>query len=383
MSPAGHALDRRLLALRTLHETVVLDLQELENDPAFALLAAATDRLDGATAAQAGPALATLADLGPGLAPLEDLIDWVGGLRSVERVDDERATELVAQLNSPCIAIADTPEAAPDVITPQDLLSSLDEAVSTLREVTVAVEEAWREVPGRVEAAMAEADRLARDFPSLEAAAAARTTLTMLPAHVVGDPLGAANELSEIETTLASATELATDMGRQRDALATATTTLDDIETAITEGREGLAASRAEIHQPRGLLDSIDDDVVTGERGLRPWLGRLERLVAASKIVLADKGIESWQALADQTLSTARQVAKANQRPVGRRHELLRLLEAAKVKASASGRGADPRVTDLAARADAALAIPCDLEDAQVRVDAYLDELRRQQRVPA
>jgi adenylosuccinate lyase len=148
-------------------------------------------------------------------------------------------------------------------------------------------------------------------------------------------------------------------------------------------GRDDLAASRAEIHQPRGLLDAVDEDVVTGERGLRPWLGRLERLVADGKTGLADKGIESWQALADQTLSTARQVAKANQRPVGRRHELLRLLEAAKVKAHASGRGADPRVTDLAKRADEALAVPCDLEDAQVKVDAYLDELRRQQRVPA
>jgi hypothetical protein len=383
VSPAGHALDRRLLALRTLHETVDTDLHELEVDPAFVLLAAATTRLDGATAALAGPALATLAELSPGLAPLEDLIEWVGSLRSVERVDDERATELVAQLNSPCIAIADTPDAEPDVLTPQDMLTRLDEAIATLREVTVAVEDAWRDVPGRVEAALAEADRLVRDFPGLHTAASARLTLTMLPARVVGDPLGAADELAEIETSLAELTELSADMGRQNEALANATATLAEIEDAIASGRDDLAASRAEIHQPRGLLDAVDEDVVVGERGLRPWLGRLERLVADGKTALAGKGIESWQALADQTLSTARQVAKANQRPVGRRHELLRLLEAAKVKAHASGRGTDPRVTDLAARADKALAVPCDLEDAQVKVDAYLDELRRQQRVPA
>jgi hypothetical protein len=97
-------------------------------------------------------------------------------------------------------------------------------------------------------------------------------------------------------------------------------------------------------------------------------------------VALAEKGLASWQALADQTLDAARQVAAANIRPAARREELQRLLGAAQVKARASDRADDPRVARLADQARRALLVPCDVDVAEDRVDAFIDALRRRPR---
>jgi hypothetical protein len=268
-------------------------------------------------------------------------------------------------------------------MAPQDLLDTLDEAVGPLRALVTEVDTAWHELPTRLERVTAEAERLALELPAFRSIAAARSTLADLPARVVHDPLGAADDLAQVQAALAGAQATRADVTRLGHTLKAATATLTEIESLIDEGRDALARSVAETHEPWGLLDPLDAGVLSGERGLRPWLARLERLVAEGRVALAEKGLASWRALADQTLDAARQVAAANIRPVARRHELQRLLGAAKVKARASGRADDPRVTQLADQAQQALLVPCDIDLAENRVDAYLDALRRKPRPPS
>jgi hypothetical protein len=412
MSPAAHALDRRLHALRAAHEGVTASLLELESEETYQVLTA-HDGLSGTTAAQARPALARVAELRPGLDLLGELLQWAGGLRNSTAMDDHRATELVSLLNSPSLVVpAPAAPAVPGLpgpagalgalgaagttatgpgpgqsggsgpgathtVAPQDLLDSLEQAVVPLRAVVTEVDSAWRELPLRLERVAAEAERLALELPAFRSVAIARATLADLPTRVVHDPLGAADDLGRVQSSLAAATGARTEVARLGRILQAATTTLTEIESLIDEGGAALGRCVAEIHEPWGLLDPIDPGVLAGERGLRPWLGRLERLVAAGDVGPAEKGLASWQALADQTLGTARQVAAANGRPVARRHELQRLLGAAVVKARASGRADDPRVVQLADQAHRALLVPCDIDQAEIRVDAYIDALRR------
>ena len=381
MSPAAHALDRRLHGLRAAQDALTTSLVELEAEETYQLLAARAG-LSGTTAGRARPALARVAELRPGLGLLDELLTWAGGLRNSNTMDDHRATELVSMLNSPSLVLP-TPAAGPRAtrtVAPRELLDTLDAAVVTLRSVVTDVDAAWNELPPRLERVNAEAERLALELPAFRSIATARSTLADLPARVVHDPLGVTGDLAQVQASLAAAQAARADVTRLGHSLKAATATLTEIESLIDEGRDALARSLAETHEPWGLLDPLDPEVLSGERGLRPWLARLERLVAEGQGALAEKGLASWRALADQTLDAARQVAAANIRPVARREELQRLLGAAKVKARASGRGDDPRVTQLADEAQRALLVPCDIDLAENRVDAYLDALRRKPR---
>ena len=188
MSPAAHALDRRLHSLRAGHDAVTTALGELEGDETYQLLAV-RGGLSGTTAARLRPALDRLVELRPGLPLLQELIEWASGLRSSTSMDDHRATELVSLLNSPSLVVP-LPSAGPQAtrtVAPQDLLDSLERAIEPLRGLVGDVADAWRSLPAQLEEATAEADRLAFDMPSVRSVADARTKLADLPPRVVHD----------------------------------------------------------------------------------------------------------------------------------------------------------------------------------------------------
>ncbi|HEY8544859.1 MAG TPA: hypothetical protein VIL36_07420 [Acidimicrobiales bacterium] len=372
MSPAAHALDRRLQELRSEHDEYVARIANLEADPTYVRLVGDAS-IGGVTAARVGPAAQALAELREPLAVLGQLIERVGAARGWGTLDDNVATALFAQLNSPTIGFP----SAPQGVTPHELLSMVRDACSALETVVVEVATIWHDLDLRLGDARSEAQRLAVARPGFRIVAAAREALDGLAEKAVTDPLGMADDLTTVESALATAVSAGDEVDRLSDVLAIARQTLAEIETLVGEGRNALALSRAEVTGIAGLLDPIDPEVITGERGLRPWLERLEALVARGDVALASKGLESWTALADKTLATAREVAEANARPTKRRRELRSLLRAARVKAGASGRAEDPLLTDLFRRADRALDVPCHLEVAEAEVEAYLVELRR------
>lgn len=374
MSPAAHALDRRLHGLRTAHEAVATSIHDLEAEGTYALLTAG-DRVSGTTASKARPALERVAGLRRGLEELDHMLEQVSVLRGTGIVDDHQAAELFALLNSPSILFPTEPRRA---VTPEALLTEIDQAFTPLREVVAEVDTAWRQFLPRLERVSEEADRLAAGLPGFRSVAAARTTLTALPDRVIDDPLGASEELARVETALAGAVDAGSKVAAMRTRLAAAAATIEELEATLASGHQALARTRALIVEPEGLLDPVDPEAVTGERGLRPWLARLERLVGEGEVPLVEKGLESWTATAERTLDAARQIAEANARPLQRRQELANLLRAARVKAGASGRSEDPWMAEVFDRAEQALhAVPCCLVTATSQVDVYLEELRR------
>ena len=386
MSPATHALDRRLYELRSAHDSVKASLAELDGVHIYALLVTGHG-FSGTSADLAGPAVARLTELPHAALPLDDLLAEVIGIRRGGQVDDRRAAELVAWINSPTMLVPPAGRRpgernlvpAPhgtEALSAQGVLQALDEAIAEMHEVIARIDAAWQGFAPRLDRVSAEANGLAAQLPGNRALAAVRAEVGLLATRVIGDPLGAIEVLDQAEAVLASAEDVRATSGPLQDRLVACRRTAADVESAIVSGRHGLDRSRAEFVAPAGMLAPLDAEVLTGERGLLPWLGRLERLVAEGEVTLATTGIDRWEALAGQTLAAARQVAEANVGPTTRRRELQGLLRAARVKAGASGRAEDPWTTELANRADAALAIPCDLAAAEAAVEAFVEDLR-------
>jgi len=371
MSPAAHALDRRLLELRSEHEALTTRLHDLETDATYARLLGG-EGMSGATADRLRPVHDRVAGLLPGLEHVGLVVDQVSAGRGGGMLTDDVATALFAQLNSPHIVLP----AAPGGLTAHGLLAEVGEALVELQAAVAEVGEVWARFPGRFDEVRAEADRLASTAPELRTVAAAGAALDGLGDRAGADPLGAADDLTTVESALSTAAGAVEEMGRLRDVVQGAGRTLAELDELMGEGSDALVRSRVELREPQGLLDPVDPDVLSGERGLRPWLARLESLVAGGEFGLAAKGLESWTALADKSLAAATAIAEANTRPLQRRRELRELLRAARVKAGASGRAEDPLMSQLARRADEALAAPCCLVTAESEVGAYLVELR-------
>jgi hypothetical protein len=382
VSPAIHVLDRRLDDLLSGQRALTADLADLEGDGTYALLASG-DRI---TATRARAALALIADLRQGFEPLDRLLAQVMVERRSGPLEDRTAAELVSILNGASLVVTATvpsdqpgepPVLATKAVAPQALLDDVEGAITTLRELVAEVDAAWQDFLPRLERVTADADELVAELPRHEAVATARRWLSALSSLVVTDPLGAIEGLAQVEAALAEAAAIRGDATRLHQALATAEATVTEVESVVAAGRTALDRCRVEFVDAPGLLAPLDDDVLTGDRGLRPWLARLERLVARGQVDHAEKGLQRWQGLADQVLVAGRQVVEANTGPTRRRRELQGLMRAALVKGGAAGRAEDPALTQLAGKAEKALDVPCDLRDAEACVGVYLAEVRR------
>jgi hypothetical protein len=378
---------RRLDELRAAREALVTKAEALEAEDTYVVLAA-SNWLTGVTAERVRLALARVAELWQGLGLLDDLIAQVEEALGEPHVDNRQARlmELVCGpsiVMAPAQSLADNaaPPAGPDApsrrrLTPGELLRSLENVLTPARDVVAQVDAAWRALVPRLDRVKVDAERLAGELPGLKPLTAARALLDALPDRIVEDPLGADDELTKIEWTVACAARARVEVARLREAVADCGRTLADLERLLAEGREAFDRSRTEIVGPEGLLEPVDPDVMSREPGLRPWLARLEQLVLEGDVSRAGAGLDRWQALANETMVVARQVAEVNARPWRRHRELQGLLRAARVKAGAMGRAEDLRVTELAARAMRSLSVPCDLLAAESAVEAFLEELR-------
>jgi hypothetical protein len=386
VSVGVHEFRRRLDELRAAREALVAEAEALEAEDTYVVLAA-SNWLTGITAERVGLALARVAELWQSLGLLDDLIARVDEALGEPHVDNRQA-RLLALVCGPSIVMAPgrsladdaAPQAGSDAsprrFTPGELLRSLENVLTPARDVVAQVDAAWRALVPRLDRVKVDAERLAGELPGLKALAGARALLDALPDRIVEDPLGADDELTKIEWTVACAARVRVEVGRLREAVADGGRTLADLERLVAEGREAFDRSRTEIVSPEGLLEPVDPDVMGREPGLRPWLARLEQLVLEGDVSRAGAGLDCWRALADETMVVARQVAEVNARPWRRHRELQGLLRAARVKAGAMGRAEDLRVTELAARAMRSLAVPCDLPAAESAVEAFLEELR-------
>lgn len=383
-----HALDRRLRELRTAQYALASTVQALEADATYLLLTGGG--LTGVTAERVRPAVAPVEDVWRGLSLLDDLLSGIEAHLNQGDVDDHAAARLMADLNGPSIAVGPGPQhavgGAPRLgspsspgqsLAPDALLAMLTHELTPTRQIMAEVDAARRELLPRLDRLTTEARHLATELPGHRPLTELVAAIDALPHHIEADPLGAVEELTRLESTLAGVAVARAELAHVSEEIARAARTFAELEDVLAEGRDAFDRTRIEITNPDGLLEPVRPDVLHGEPGLRPWLARLERLVNEGNASRAQAGLASWRALADQTLAVAREVAEANARPWRRRRELHGLLQAARVKAGAVGRAEDPLVTELAGRAMRSLDVPCDLQAAATAIDVLLEGLRR------
>ncbi|MGH9243332.1 MAG: hypothetical protein ACRD29_03250 [Acidimicrobiales bacterium] len=157
------------------------------------------------------------------------------------------------------------------------------------------------------------------------------------------------------------------------DALAAARAQLEDLAALAVEGQEALAATRAKVARPTGLLRPLHEATLDdGDRALSPWLRRLEKLAEAGEWRPAATGLERWRTVADGWEANARKIVEANRAPVRRRNELRGLLDGYRAKAEAQGRSEDPALADLHRQARSLLhTAPADIEASDAVVREY------------
>ena len=161
-------------------------------------------------------------------------------------------------------------------------------------------------------------------------------------------------------------------------ALEAAWSQLEEIRRLVAHGAQAQAQAREKVSKSEELCEPLDPaGLERGDRGLQPWLTRIDEQAAAGSWQAAAAGLEQWQRLAARWLTSARHVLDVNRHPVVRRNELRGLLQASQARAAASGLAEDLRLTGLAGAADEALhRAPCDLELAEASVRAYVTALR-------
>jgi hypothetical protein len=204
---------------------------------------------------------------------------------------------------------------------------------------------------------------------------ALHSALDRCEAAVADDPAGEHN-LGELDRLVAEARDRIETLERHRDevprSLASAAVRLRDLEALIAQGSEAYARARDRISSQEGLLQPLDLDA-EGDRGLRPWLARLEQQVEAGASEASFNGLVAWHKTADEWFANAKRVADANAAPVGHRNELRGLLDAFRAKAGAHGRDEDPELDKLySAAKDALYTAPCDLSAAESIVREYV-----------
>lgn len=307
---------------------------------------------------------------------------WAAYTAARERVD--RARELVdgrnwdaarAELASP----VDVPEAPPHDDVPE-LVGLIADTAKAVLEVALLVAPRIGEhlsvlSQARTRLGAVEEDAALVGLSHDAALLAARAAVNDAFDAVSVDPLAAdpAAALAAVDAAHDLVEEAHEDLKRLPERLGQADRFLLELEVLITAGRSALDTAREKIHDPQGLLVPLASDVLTqGPQALRPWLDRLSRAAAEGDNRAALVGMRSWERMARQVRDRAERIVRANVAAVARRDELRGLVGALQAKAAASGLAEDAQAQALYDAAREVLWVaPCDLQEAEGRVDDY------------
>ena len=322
-------------------------LVRLDTDPTVLLARDATD-LRGRSAQAASAVTSGLAELWQRYPAVKDEVDALDA--AVRDGDEEACRRAVARLPA---AVEELDRTASEVAATaddlggrwRDLVVRVDRVAAAVRRLTERAQELGLVGDPSVATAVRVADDLAR--------------------RAVQDPLGTDPVPTEAAVDLAD--DRIDDLVRRRSLLpgevADARALLAELEALVPEGRRALDEARAKVADPIGLVEPLDPSLLDrGDLALRPWLARLEGLVASSEWPAAASGIDNWRTTARAWLARARSVVDANRGPVEHRNRLRGLLEAYRAKATATGLAEDESLAKAYADArDALYARPCDV----------------------
>jgi hypothetical protein len=364
-------LDARLDEFGRLVAACRQTLLAIENDPTYLVVRAAAPT--GVTAQQAGTLLEGLPDTWSHLASVEAVL---GEAReALSHRNPSHAHQLLA---GPSVMWA-MRDGAMRQFTVNESLTALSDQLTNARDRLIAIETAWTSTLPHLEADRKELDKLelvASDLASghMNELAGLRQRLDAAITGMRNDPLGA-QHVDRIGTDLARLRAVLGDLRVRRDQLpariTAARSSLQIIAATIVRGREAHTEASTKLVNPAGLLPPVPDTAVTGPDGLA---SRLDRLSAGAASTWRQRSgeLDSWMTSADELLTQAKRVERANAEPIARRDELRGRLTAYHAKALATGRVEDAHLVDLYdAACQRLFATPADIRLAARAVLAY------------
>jgi hypothetical protein len=397
-TPPLHYLDTVLAYHEAALASVELNLVDLENDPTYALVKAASFR--GATAQKVDDALRGLAEIWQQASIYRKAVTAARAQRDdLGMFPANRLPALDYTLRGPSILLTatDVPVLQRSLtgrarnqreISFEDLLAQMTATFASGRDAIAAVEAAWSGLLPRWSKLRARADRTLVQAGGLgldhdASIVHVRSLLGNVGDHFNADPLGASQQVDALEQALAP-------LERRVAALSTERATIQVRLRAANDNLHTLRAAIAEgAHARQRTLELISCDPATlrypvdasgldrPPNGLASWLLRLVELTHEGQWDDCSAGLDHWEKMLATWERAAAEVLAVNRAPLAQRDELRGLLEAVSAKAAHVGFAEEPVLSRLAHDARGVLyQAPCDITRAAALVQDYVQRAR-------
>jgi hypothetical protein len=397
-TPPLEYLDRVLAYHEAALASVELNLVDLENDPTYALVKAASFR--GATAQKVNDALRGLAEIWQQASIYRQAVTAARAQREeLGMFPANRLPALDYALRGRSILL--TANEVPVLqrsltgrarnqreISFEDLLAQMTATFATGRDAVAAVEAAWSGLLPRWSKLRERADRTLGQAGGLgldhdASIVHIRTLLGGVGDQFNADPLGAMQQVDTLEQALVPLERRVAALSTQRATiqvrLRAANDNLHTLRGTIAEGARARERTLDLIScDPTALLGPIDAaGLDRPPNGLAPWLRRLVELTHEGHWDDCSAGLDHWEKMLATWERAAAEVLAINRAPVAQRDELRGLLEAVSAKASHVGFAEEPVLSRLAHDARGVLyQAPCDVALAAELVQDYLERSR-------
>ena len=394
-------VEQRLKYYRDLVSNWSSSLYELDEHATYRLLAAGD--LFGVTGDRANEIVATA----PGLWV------WVGQLRSrVEDIEqvveqrtvfDNKADEIATLFDGPTILVSKLtlPQGLPakvqryfsaesvhddDYATNCDGLRELFRATyEPVRDIVNEVDDVWRDLMPRIEAATATLDlakalsaRLGQKVPEVQLAS---QRLEAVRASVSDDPLSLSGNVGpDLDQLVAAAAKAAGALehshGSLSDDLANADALLADLRVLRARAAAAYSEAAAKVVVASGLVRVPSTSVIDGQNGLAHRARQFDNLSDGSTDWReARKVVDTWKASATRLGEQLERALQANAAPLKQRDDMRSLLRAYQVKAEMTP-GLSEEIASLGQQAsDELYTAPSDLDLAKELMDKFVSAL--------
>ncbi len=365
------------------------DLGDLEQSPSFLMLAA--DDPGAMTATRLGASGVESVDLWPLLESAGTALAEIRLEVDLHPTDEARARVAGPELARPRVG---GPASWPGTHTVAETVVEVRRRLDAVQPLVAEVDELWRSILPRVDAASASLARLRAEMDELGVPepliGRAEALAADLRERLVGDPLAVvaadgdrldalvAEAAGQVARQAAGHESLADDLARAEELLAELRLLRARAVAAGTEARTKVAGdhelvrvpSVAVLDGPGGLAERLDRVLGrpgTGAEGARPALGWNQQ-----------RGLlDAWLGQADRLRDQLRRALDANRGPLELRDELRGRLQAYQAKMSAVGRAEDLTLGDVVDQARSTLyTAPTDLDRARDLIDDLARRLR-------
>ena len=266
------------------------------------------------------------------------------------------------------------------VMTPEQVLTTMTVAFEQAKDVVFAVDRAWSELAvqlGQAERQLEIFSQTAVHTGNDTELAALRTAITKLNAQIDADPLGAQGGFEQQIAPAIAQIKVTQEQAQRQQA---------QVQAQLQQAQDSLAQLKALQQQAIASWQESQEKVsgVAGQSAIAPadlealsnWLARLTAKLAEGNIHAVTVGLANWMVKTREYLALEENAIKVNRLPLETRRELRGRLNALQAKALARGLSEDATLAKLAMQAKQLLYVrPTSLNEAMALVTEYEQRL--------